>query len=306
VTEYTNVRRSRDVHVDTNLQEKESRSSSMHPIDIYLADFNQYFVPIIQHHWHQKIQFMLVAYGSIKFEISGETITLHEGEGIFINSNVIHMASPLISRNSLMFSILFDQSVFGGINQVGIKYVLPVVDCPTLKHIVLSHDVKWHMAILRYLQKIVDAEESLEFGFELEQKNYLGELWLIFLRNIRDLLTETRKVPPIDETRIKLMLEYIHKNCTKDISLQDIANAATLSKSECCRCFQRMLKTSPFEYLIQVRISTASQLIINTDRSISDISESVGFHGLSYFHKTFKSIMNMTPLEFRKSEIKKP
>ena len=123
------------------------------------------------------------------------------------------------------------------------------------------------------------------------------------IRNLKHLFN-SNNIPIIsaDESRIKMMLQFIHENYSKSISLEEIAATANLSKSECCRCFKRTLKISPFEYLIQNRVLTAAKLLSTTDRPISDISDAVGFNGLSYFYKTFKSMMNMTPAEFRENE----
>lgn len=292
---------SRDINFDGNLEETSSRNSRTHPIDIYVADFSQYTIPIIQHHWHEKLQFMVVMEGHIQFEIAGETFVLAKGEGVFINSNVIHMSAPVNGAQAQLFSILFDTGVLGGVDQVGLKYILPIVDCPNLKYVILKPSMPWQRNMLQYLSHMLEVGEKQEFGFELEQKNDLGCLWLIFIRNMRDTLSSVPKKNSVDESRIKAMLEFIHKHYGENISLQEIADAAQLSKSECCRCFQRTLKASPFEYLIQVRISIASNLILNTDASIGQIAEQVGFNGLSYFHKTFKSMMHMTPMEFRKN-----
>lgn len=302
---YINIARSKDINADADLREK-SFGMVGRPVEIYLADFNQYSVPVIQHHWHTKMQFNLVAYGSINFEVENKKVTLNEGEGLFINGNVIHMASPLISRDSMMFSILFDHYVLGGgISQVGARYILPIKDCPDIKHLLLLPETDWHNDMLNGLKRMIDAEEKREFGFELDQLNCLGDLWLTFIRNVRHMLVNQSSEESVDETRIKLMLEYINRNSSNNISLQDIADSAKLSKSECCRCFNRMTKTTPFEYLIQVRVSTACNLIINTNRTIADIAGAVGFNSLSYFNKTFKSVMGMTPSEYKKKELQK-
>ena len=98
------------------------------------------------------------------------------------------------------------------------------------------------------------------------------------------------------------MLQFINENYTKNITLNEIASSANLSKSECCRCFKRTIKISPFTYLIQKRIFSSVGLLSTTNYPISYISERVGFNEISNFYKTFKSIMNMTPAEFREKE----
>ena len=95
------------------------------------------------------------------------------------------------------------------------------------------------------------------------------------------------------------MLKFIHEEYRRDITLADIAGTAGLSKSECCRCFQRMINSSPFEYLISRRIYMAAKRISESNMPIGAAAKSVGFHGSSYFYKKFKSIMGMTPSKYR-------
>ncbi len=302
---YLNITRSTDINADADLREK-SFGKTSNPVEIYLADFNQYQVPLIQHHWHPKLQFVVVYTGSITIEIENNKFTLNPGEGIFVNANVIHLAYPSKSRDSMMFLLLFDSYVLGGgVSQVGLRYILPIMECPDIKYFILSPGVSWQNDMLKYIKRMIDAEEEHEFGYELEQLNLLGTLWLTFIRNVRHMLVTQPRKKSVDETRIKLMLDYINRNCSENISLKNIADSAKLSKSECCRCFNRMTGMTPFEYLIQVRVSTACNYITNTNRTIADIAGSVGFNSLSYFNKTFKSVMGMTPSEFKKKELER-
>ncbi len=299
---YCNVRRSQEVEIDSQLQEIAAHGSSILPIAIYIDEFQEYSIPIIQRHWHREIQFNVVLCGSVQFVINGESIIVNQGEGIFINSNIMHMSSPLLEQNTKMCSVLFEPTMLSGSNQVVIenKYVRPIVRCAQLKYLFLSLDVDWQLKILIYLRRILDSEEDKVYGYELEIRNYLGELWLLLARNSEKLLAESSIVSSVDEERIKKMLEFIHGNFHSDINLEDIANSAGLSKSECCRCFQRMIQTSPFEYLINQRIFSAAKMLAGSNKTINEIAESVGFHGLSYFYKRFKNAIGITPLEYRK------
>jgi len=302
---FKNISRSLEVEVNHALQEQASHGTPTLPMAIYIDEFSKYSVPVIQHHWHKEIQLAYVLEGSVEYELYGEKILLHKGDGLFINSNILHMSTSFVPENTQMVTILFDQTVLSGINQIEIekKYVLPVTNCKELPYYVLTDDIPWKKEILKNIKKIIYAEDEKNFGYELEQKNTLGEIWLILLRNLKHIFEHnTASVISADESRIKIMLKFIHENYKKNISLDDIASSASLSKSECCRCFKRSLNVSPFEYLIQNRVLVSAKLLVSTDKSISSISEEVGFNGLSYFYKTFKSIMKMTPAQFREKE----
>ncbi|WP_279373122.1 helix-turn-helix domain-containing protein [Clostridium arbusti] len=57
---------------------------------------------------------------------------------------------------------------------------------------------------------------------------------------------------------------------------------------------------TPFDYLIEYRISKASELLLKSKEPISNIAFDVGFNGISYFGKVFRKYMNCTPSEYRK------
>lgn len=234
---------------------------------------------------------VVVLTGSVRYTVNEESIVVNQGEGIFINSNVMHMSSPLLTQDTKMCSVLFDPSMLSGANQMVIenKYVLPVLKCSQLKYVFLSLDVSWHLQILICLRRILDLEEDKDYGYELEIRNCLGKLWLLLVQNCKKFLDERGGTSSVDEERIKKMLKFIHEEYRRDITLADIAGTAGLSKSECCRCFQRMIDSSPFEYLISRRIYMAAKKISESNMPIGAAAESVGFHGSSYFYKKSKA-----------------
>ncbi|MGI6211806.1 MAG: helix-turn-helix domain-containing protein [Anaerovoracaceae bacterium] len=96
------------------------------------------------------------------------------------------------------------------------------------------------------------------------------------------------------------MLLFIHSNYRDSIQLQDIADAANVSEGECCRCFKNMVRKSPIQYVIDYRISKATELLMDTERSVTEIAEETGFPDTSHFIKYFKRKMGTTPKEYRR------
>ena len=298
---FKNIPYSIEVEVTKDLQEKASHGSFDMPMAIYIDEFRKYSAPVIQHHWHNEIQLAYILNGEAEYEIYGEKILMKEGEGLFINSNIIHMSTSPYPEKTQMITVLFNTSIFSGINQVEIEKdcILPIITCKSLSHILFYDKTPYHRFVLKKIKALINSEEKREKGYKLEQKNILGEIWLAIIRNSTELIVSDNRAISFDDIRIKTMLMFIDENYNKNISLKEIASSAGLSKSECCRCFKRTIRMSPFEYLIQKRIFSAASLISSTDMPMSYISQISGFNEPSYFYKTFKSIMNMTPTEFR-------
>ncbi|WP_301246427.1 helix-turn-helix transcriptional regulator [Paenibacillus vandeheii] len=79
------------------------------------------------------------------------------------------------------------------------------------------------------------------------------------------------------------MVEWIHMHFADSIKLEDIARAGQLSRSETCRYFKQMLKTTPMQYVIDYRIRKSVEMLQIPDYSITQIAYEVGFNSTSYF-----------------------
>lgn len=100
--------------------------------------------------------------------------------------------------------------------------------------------------------------------------------------------------------RLEPIIEYLDTNYSKDISLSDIAEFANISQAHLCRLFKDAYNLRPFEYLTQLRIKKAKEMMQMYPKMLTnDISNYVGFRSHSYFTMLFKKSENMTPSEFR-------
>ncbi len=99
--------------------------------------------------------------------------------------------------------------------------------------------------------------------------------------------------------RLTKMMTYIEEHLTDRITLQDVADAAGLSRNYACRVFKAELGISMNEFIMQERIEEAKRLLADNDRQINDIAESLQFCSQSYFTKCFHKLTGKTPNEFR-------
>ena len=98
--------------------------------------------------------------------------------------------------------------------------------------------------------------------------------------------------------------EYMSAHCAEALTLDDIAAEVHMSKYNFCRAFKKQYGVTPFEYLLQLRVLAAKQLLASRrDLSVAQIAIKVGFSDAGYFIKCFKKLEHITPLEFRKTRI---
>ncbi|UZD22025.1 AraC family transcriptional regulator [Algoriphagus halophytocola] len=105
-----------------------------------------------------------------------------------------------------------------------------------------------------------------------------------------------------DGKRMDQVMRFILENSGRQISLEEVAEQAYMSKEAFCRFFKLRTRKTFTQYIQQLRITEAKKLLLETDLSIAQISYQVGFQTLSHFNKTFKSLTDMTPKDWRKLE----
>ena len=103
-----------------------------------------------------------------------------------------------------------------------------------------------------------------------------------------------------NQTRILQACDFIQKNYKKKISIVEVAAIINMSPSAFSHFFKKRTYRSFTDYLIDMRISNACKLLLQTDLSIAQISDVNGFNNASNFNKLFKMRKTMTPKEFRK------
>ena len=102
-----------------------------------------------------------------------------------------------------------------------------------------------------------------------------------------------------NNTTLQSVLDYCTQNFSSDLTLDILAENLHISKFHISHLLNQKLGISFSTYLNNIRVHRACFLLNNSDYKISDISEDVGFGSIRSFNRAFKSVMNMTPLEYR-------
>ncbi|SFC66390.1 AraC-type DNA-binding protein [Parapedobacter composti] len=102
-----------------------------------------------------------------------------------------------------------------------------------------------------------------------------------------------------DMVRMSGIYEYITQNFTKDIALEDIAAQAHISPSAFCRYFKARTKRTLKEFVNDLRINYACQLLEENRHSITQICFEAGFNNISNFNRRFKEMKGITPQQYR-------
>jgi AraC family transcriptional regulator len=95
-------------------------------------------------------------------------------------------------------------------------------------------------------------------------------------------------------------LDYIRSHLSQDLSIIDLAQVAGMSPYYFLRLFKQSMHVTPRQYIIQMRIDRAKELLRSRELSISDISLQCGFTNQSYFANVFRQITDTTPKAYRR------
>lgn len=311
----------REIKVNEERKEIRNHGTFEFPMAVYQTQLNKNILGFVNWHWHDELQFCLVVKGTVSVFLNQRAVTLRKGQGIFINSGVLHMSREEPGTDGTYICIDFSSRLLSSFpnSAVDRKYVLPVINSRTIDALVLDPAAKRQRDILQRLRQINDLYESGTYGYELEICSHLNMIWSDILSVIRAEAvtdTESSNAPEdyktagsgpnqIHQQRLRDIITYIENHFEEPIALNDISHHVHLSVSECCRFFRKNMNCTIFEYLTEYRIGKSIGLLTETNMTVSRIAYETGFGSSSYFIEKFKSKMGITPNAYRHKIAKK-
>ncbi len=100
--------------------------------------------------------------------------------------------------------------------------------------------------------------------------------------------------------RLSGVIGYIHQHFADEITLDDLAKVANMSRRTITREFRSALDVSPIDYLIRERVNRAIDLLRYSDITVTEAAYMVGFQDSNYFTRKFRALTGHTPREARR------
>ena len=99
------------------------------------------------------------------------------------------------------------------------------------------------------------------------------------------------------------LMAFIEEHISdEELKIDDMAEAVGLGRTVFYEKIRHLVGVSPSDFLRQVRMQRAQQLIARSKMTVSEIAYSIGFTDPKYFTKCFKKVTGMTPSEYREKE----
>lgn len=253
-------------------------------------------------HWHREYEFFYVTKGAALFTVETREYIVYQGEGIFVNSNFTHEAKGYENIECEFVAVVFfDSFLVDKYNRdLYGRFIYPIVKKQIQFAEVYTPTVKWQHEVLDLLKSIdklgTDTADKLR-EYELLLKSRVLEIWHKcfynpMLEQVHDNNDKLERMSPV--------INYIDKNYMYHISLDSLAKLIPMSEGQFCRAFKELLGMSPMNYVVRKRILQSCDLLLHTDKKITEIAILTGFNNISYFNKTFLLNVGCTPSIYRK------
>jgi len=283
------------LQIRRNMMEEVEGLHNEYPYTFHHIDLRETTVPW---HWHEALEFGYVVEGRIKVSTTTRTVTLEKGEAYFTNSNVLTTMENIENcvLDSHLFHPVFLSGHFKSVFET--KYLNPVIQNRDIDLLYFRPETDAQRKLLGKLQMLSNLQTKP--NMEFQTRNLLSEIWLFLLNVIQETKDDAHNTAAKNQDRILAMMAFIQENYAEKLTLEQIADAASVSTRECLRCFRESIRQSPMDYLIEYRIQVAKQLLGTTSLSITEIALRCGFNSNSYFTKMFHRSCNKTPNAYRK------
>ena len=282
---------------DETLREMAVHGSSAYPFAYYPEDIWQFDFHRIDWHWHHELEFMYLAQGSVLCLAGEDRIELRQGSGIFINSGVLHRYEA--QESTVAPNIVFAPSLLAAEETfVCRKYVMPVIRS-SVPYQLLDPHIDWQAQILQILRRIFALQEAGE-DCELTTVRMLLEMWELLAGHM-DLEAGSPRLRRLNhkQAKLQIMMQFIHDHYMEEITLEQIAASASLSKSGALHIFRSGIQISPVAYLIRYRLAQAAEQLQTTQKSVSSVAADTGFADAGYFCRKFRQQYHMSAGEYR-------
>lgn len=264
----------------------------------HCAPYNEGFGNL---HWHEEVQFVYVKKGIVHFKIWEKEYDLQQGGCMFLNANVMHWITEKSDCHYHSFLIPPKMLGFFGGSVMQTENVERITENPAVTNRIFLPGNPGNDKVLerlRCLDEMYFSEKQDNFR-EYELSLCIAGLWLETAR----ILISEEEIPAIrekDHDRIQKLLTFVHENYQSRLTLEDIASAGSVSKSECLRCFRKYTGFSPYQYLLRYRLQAGASLLGTTDASVTEIALHLQFPSSSAFIAAFRRSFGVTPTAYRR------
>lgn len=254
-------------------------------------------------HYHPEVELVYINTGVGKRQVGTHLSNYRNGDLILIGSYLPHTGFTRgLEENQKEIVIQFRADLFEGAfqNLAELKAINPLLE-KSKKGIVfngqIKEDIGYRMEGLQYESEIDGLLTLVKILYDLSLEKdiqILNAAGYVFISS------------PMENKRLKKLLNYIRGHFMEPIALQDIADEVNMTPQSFCRFFKKSTQKTFTVFLNEYRVNHATKLLLETEDDIKSIGYESGFSNLSNFFRNFKRVTQLTPNAYRNQMLGNP
>lgn len=282
--------------------ENKIHGSTEFPYTIYHSRIPEYLYsyPL---HWHNEMEIIYVSSGSCVITVNRIPVQIFAGDIIFILPGTLHAIDRHENDTVDFFNIVFDILLLKSAAPSDIcyeKYLKPYLENQIQLPVVVSPSHPLYPQIHPALAGLTKNCGLTSPGLELYIKSQLFTLfWILESLQIKVKKEMVTQYHASQIRKMKDLLQFIALHYASPLKLKDAADFCGYSIPHFMKFFKSFTGSTFIEYLNTYRLKKACELLLTTNLTVLEISETVGFDNHSYFIRIFKRQYGITPKKYR-------
>lgn len=240
-------------------------------------------------HRHFDFEFNYIISGEMRFFSQGTIYDLKQGDLIFLNSNCLHYGFS-DGKEADFYCVKFSPLLLSPNEYYSQEIIFPFLKDGRDAYV--FHNDK---EITDFIYSIMNQYSQGRPNFSI----LMSILYQVFDYLTKNIPVENSTKDKKDVIALTNMVEYIEKQYSNHISLEDIAKSGYITRNKACLIFKEYFVTTPNDYLLSVRLQHAKNMLAEGGK-ISDIAYACGFSSSSYFTICFKKYYHVSPKSIKK------
>lgn len=242
-----------------------------------------------------------ILYGDVNVQIGTEIIEASAGDFIYVPPTLIFRIDTVSERASIR-GIIFETSILEENMEnfdAEVFYMFYLQSKNKITPFTRGDAV--YKTLEKYMQESYDEYVSKDVCYKLPIRANIYLMMTSLLRYYCGSKDESDRMIYHNVLRLRAVMEYISEHYCEKIYIEKLADMITVSPDYFTKMFKDTIGKTPIEYINGLRINKAMRLLSETEKTMAEIADGVGFCNQNYFHKIFKQYMNTSPLAYKKS-----
>lgn len=241
-------------------------------------------------HWHEHLELHYIVKGEATFYLNQQSYEAGPGDFVIINSNELHTAYckkvPYCA-----YVVIFD---IGDISPELAK-----------KNCLFRSLVRSDRMVEELMGRIHEERHRAEFAYKQICRGLILELLAYMCRNFVVQMIPERDVKrrKKDLDRLNTVLNYIERHISEPITNAQLAKIACLSEDRFCHVFRSGVGKPPLQYINDMRLKKALGLLENSEHTVTEVAESIGFRDYNHFGRLFRKRYGCTPYDIKSGKV---